>query len=82
MCEFYNNDDLRRIEKNSIHDLLILIYKLRQELAEVAEERDELQRIIDNCSNILNDDNEIDTVTHNHDDSAGFTYPAYIDNLY
>ena len=30
MCEFYNDDDLRRIEKNSIHDLLLLMDKLRQ----------------------------------------------------
>lgn len=56
MCEFYSDDDLRRIEKNSIHDLLILIDELRQELAEVAGERDELQRIINNCSVILTED--------------------------
>ena len=56
MIEFYNDDDLRRIEKNSIHDLLILIDQLRQKLAEVTGERDELQRIINNCSVILNED--------------------------
>ena len=56
MCEFYNADDLNRIEKNSIHDLLILIDQLRQELAQVTGERDELQRIINNCSVILTED--------------------------
>ena len=60
MCEFYNYDDLRQIEKNSIYDLLLLIDKLRQKLAQVTGERDELQRIIDNCSNILNSDLETD----------------------
>ena len=56
MCEFYNADDLNKIEKNSIHDLLILIDQLRQELAQVTGERDELQRIINNCSVILTED--------------------------